>query len=40
MSMPWMAIQHVAGSERNVFITFPSAELPDDLDTVVEFELE
>lgn len=40
MSMPWMATQHVAGSERNVFITFPSAELPDDLDTVVEFELE
>ena len=40
MSMPWMATQHVAGSEQSVFITFPSAELPDDLDTVVEFTLE
>ena len=40
MSMPWMATQHVAGSEQSVFITFPSAELPDGLDTVVEFTLE
>ena len=40
MSMPWMATQHVAGSGQSVFITFPSAELPDDLDTVVEFTLE
>ncbi len=35
LSRPWMTAEY----KQDAFIKFPSAELPDDLDTVVELEL-